>query len=317
MKRITAYFIILFFVCGHAFANVSRIYTDHSFSGNIKPIKPAGQLKLFREDIKVIFPIIGADNASLEKKIDMHISYIIENRSDSAMEIPLQFLGIDVSNPLILLNEKSLTYGLVKDLQTEREFLGRITEHRHQWNKPQYEQYFMYLDYVNSGKKTIRSASLIHMTLPEFIKTAQSVENLSDIFPGMGKLNIIHFNVKLLPGKNNLTIKYGQGMYVEGRTSYVGGPVFRCGFEYLLYPAFTWEMHPDFELSVSVSLPDFIKNGWLWDSRVTPIYESNLTFYKTYNPETHTTTYRSLNRSFPSSVFAFIVRKDVKEEPSR
>jgi hypothetical protein len=29
----------------------------------------------------------------------MHIAYIIENRSSSAIEIPLQFLGIDINDP--------------------------------------------------------------------------------------------------------------------------------------------------------------------------------------------------------------------------
>ena len=114
-------------------------------------------------------------------------------------------------------------------------------------------------------------------------------------------------------GKNTLTIKYRQGMYVDGRTAYIGGPVFVCGFEYLLYPAFTWKMNPDFELFISVALPDFQKKGWLWDSRIAPITESNITFHKTYNPETRRTTYETRSKSIPAPVLAFIVRRDQKE----
>jgi hypothetical protein len=227
--------------------------------------------------------------------------------------MPLQFLGIDVYDPIILLNEKQLSYRMIKDRGTEVEFLGRITEHRYKWNKPQYEEYFMYLDYINSGKKTTRSSSLINMTLPEFVKTAQGVEGFNDIFPGIGKFNIVYFNARLLPGKNNLIIKYQQGMYVEGQTSYIGGPVFRCGFEYLLYPAFTWAMHPDFELFISIMLPDFIKKGWLLNSRITPAYKSNLIFHKTRNTESHTTTYYTRSRDFPAPVLTFIIQKGSKD----
>jgi hypothetical protein len=151
------------------------------------------------------------------------------------------------------------------------------------------------------------------MTLPEFIKTAQGVESFSDIFPGIGRFNIVHFNAGLLPGKNNLTIKYRQGMNVDGRTSYIGGPVFRCRFEYLLYPALTWEMHPDFELFISITLPDFLKKGLLWDSRITPVYESNMIFQKTYKPESRITTYYTQSRGFPAPVLTFIIQKDSKD----
>lgn len=313
MKKIIMLHIIFFVLCGHAFANVSRLHKDHHFSGNINALKTSDRLKLCREDIKVTFPVIELDNESLQKKIDVNISYVIENQSKAAIDIPLQFLGISVSDPLILLNGKSLSFGFVRDSKAEQEFLVRITGHRYQWNKQRYEQYFMYLDYINSGKKMSRSASLIQLTFPEFIKIVQSVESLSDVFPETGPFNIVRFNAKLMPGKNTLTIKYRQGMYVDGRTAYIGGPVFVCGFEYLLYPAFTWKMNPDFELFISVALPDFQKKGWLWDSRIAPITESNITFHKTYNPETRRTTYETRSKSFPAPVLAFIVRRDQKE----
>lgn len=313
MKKIILFHVIFFILFGHAYANVSRIHKDHHFSGNIKQVKTSDHLKLYREDIRVAFPMIELDSASLQKKIDVDVNYIIENQTRTAIEIPLQFLGISVSDAIVLLNGKSISFGFVKDHKAEQEFLARITEHRHQWNKRRYEQYFIHLDYINSGKKMSRSSSLIHMTVPEFIRVAQNSENLSEIFPGAGKLNVIRFYVRLLPGKNKLTIQYKQGLFVEGHTSYVGDPAFVCGFEYLLYPAFTWKMNPDFELFISVALPDFQKKGWLWDSRITPITESNLTFHKTYIPETRLTTYDMRSKSFPAPVLAFIVRGDQKE----
>jgi len=313
MIKFIVHLVILLALFSPVSANVSRIYKDHFFSGNINLVKKADCLKLIREDMKAVFPLMELDNASLEKKVDMHISYIIENRSDSTIEIPLQFLGIDVYGPQILINDKLLSYSLGIDKEAERNFLVKITEHRYKWNRAQYEQYFMLLDYINSGKKTTRSISLIQMTLPEFIRTARGVENLNDLFPGIGKFSNILFNVRLLPGKNNLTIKYQQGMYVDGRTSYSGGPVFVCGFEYLLYPAFTWEIHPDFELFVSVTLQDFFKKGWFWNSRITPVCESNLTFNKTYDSESRVTTFYARSRGFPAPVLAFIVKSNPKD----
>lgn len=99
MIRPIVYSIILLIICSPASANVSRIYKDHFFSGNIKLVRKAEQLRLLREDIKAAFPLVEMDNASLEKKVEMHVEYIIENRSNSAIEIPLQFLGIDVYGP--------------------------------------------------------------------------------------------------------------------------------------------------------------------------------------------------------------------------
>ena len=66
--------IIFFVLCGHAFANVSRLHKDHHFSGNINALKTSDRLKLCREDIKVTFPVIELDNESLQKKIDVNIS---------------------------------------------------------------------------------------------------------------------------------------------------------------------------------------------------------------------------------------------------
>ena len=263
MIKLIVHSIIVFIFCSPVSANVSRIYKDHFFSGNIRPEEKADRLRLYREDIKAVLPLMNGDNASLEKKVEMHIAYVIENQSYSALEIPVQFLGIDIHEPKILLNNKPLLHSLGRDKEAEKNFLKKITEHRYQWNPSQYEQYFTQLDYINSGKKMKRSPSLIQMGLPEFIKTAEGVEDLNDLFPDIGKFNNIIFKVRLVPGKNILTIQYQQGMYVDGRTSYSGGPVFQCGFEYLLYPAFTWEMHPDFELSISIIVPDFIKKGWL------------------------------------------------------
>ncbi|HOQ40583.1 MAG TPA: hypothetical protein PK178_00440 [Smithellaceae bacterium] len=313
MKKIILFHVIFFILCGHAYANVSRIHKDHHFSGNIKQVKTSDHLKLYREDIRVVFPMIELDSVSLQKKIDMDVNYIIENQSTSAIEIPLQFLGISVSDAIVLLNEKSILLGFVEDNKAEQEFLARITEHRHQWNKRRYEQYFIDLDYIKSGKKMSRSLSLIHMTAPEFIRVARNIENLSEVFPGAGKLNVIRFHVRLLPGKNKLTIRYKQGLFVDGHTSYIGGPAFVCGFEYLLYPAFTWKMNPDFELFVSVTLPDYLKKGWLWDSRITPLAESNLTLKKMYNSQARVTTYSMRSKSFPAPVLAFIALREKKD----
>lgn len=68
-----------------------------------------------------------------------------------------------------------------------------------------------------------------------------------------------------------------------------------------------------FQLFISITSHDFLKKEWLCNSRITPIYKSNLTFNKTCEPELHITTLYAQGRGFHAPVLAFIVKRDSKD----
>jgi hypothetical protein len=65
-------------------------------------------------------------------------------------------------------------------------------------------------------------------------------------------------DLKLRPGRNSLSIRYRQRPYVaEFRYGYTAAWPARgfTGFDYLLYPALSWDADKDFRFSVSVEIP--------------------------------------------------------------
>jgi hypothetical protein len=112
-----------------------------------------------------------------------------------------------------------------------------------------------------------------------------------------------------MPGTNVLQVRYGQALFLDGHTAYSGGPVVRAGFDYLLYPARSWSFDPAFELLVTVKLPDLVQKGWLWDSRETPVYRTNLTFSSSYDSNNRTTFLTGRYRNMPTDVLSIVVGK--------
>ncbi len=311
MKKVTVLFLcFLLLSAAAATANVSRIYKDGFFSGSVRPAAPSDTLVLVSEHLDVAFPSLESDIASLQRRAMVSASYTVVNRSAAAIQVPLQFLGLNVADPRVMVNGSHVSGLFVEDTGARVEFLEKITRHRYGWQPKLYEQYFQYLDAANRGGDAIRSMSMIDLSLDGFIQTARKTQNLDRLFPEARQFSVLAFTASFAPGANVLQVSYGQGLFLEGRSSYAGGPVVQAAFDYLFYPARSWPFDPAFELLVTVKLPDVVRKGWLWDGRETPEYRTNLSLSPSYDNASRTTSLAGRFRTIPSDVFSFVIGKN-------
>lgn len=294
---------------GHlAHANVARIYRDGSFSGNLHPAGNSDRLFLAREHLDIAFPVLESNMDSLQRRAFVTASYTVVNQADLPVQVPLQFLGLNVTNPQIMVNGLQVPCNLVEDPSARAEFLEKITRHRHGWEPKLYALYLQYLDAVDRGNNTTRSSSMISLDLDGFIAATRKVQSLDVLFPKTRHFSALAFTVTLTPGTNTLQIRYEQGLFLNGRTSYSGGPIVQAGFDYLLYPARSWTLGPAFELLLTARLPDLVKKGWLWDSRQPASWRSNMACSSHYDQKTHTTTLTGRYQMIPSDLCSIVIK---------
>jgi len=117
------------------------------------------------------------------------------------------------------------------------------------------------------------------------------------------------------PGRNTLSIRYRQRPFVaEFRLSYMAWWPSRgfTGFDYLLYPARSWEADKDFRFSVTVEIP-FYQGHFLvfpkWDE---PISKSNLDLRPVAKGPAHRKILRGEFSGFPADILTILVWFDPK-----
>ncbi len=306
-KQLVLLLCILLALAGTAGANVSRIYSDGFFSGSIRPVGPSDALVLTGEHLDVAFPVLESDLPSLKRKAMVTARYTVSNRSPAPVRVPLQFLALDLADPRVTVNGTPVPAGLVEDRAAGSEFLEKLTRHRYQWEPKLYEQYFQYLDAVNRGEGSTRSSSMIGLDLQGFVAAAKKTQDPARLFPQARHFSALRFTAVFMPGRNVLEVGYGQGLYVEGRTAYSGGPAAHVAFDYLLYPALSWSLDPGFEMTISVRLPDMVRRGWLWDSRETASHRTNLTMAASHDGAARVTTLSARYATIPAEIFSFVI----------
>lgn len=292
------------------YANVSRIERDSSFSGSLRSESARG-LVLRGERMDIRLPALTTEYASLSQGVEVTVTYFVDQKGSSASEAGLQFLAVGATGCTAWVNGKTVPVQLVRDRPAEKEFVRKITEHRFTWNPESYRHYLAQLDQfgatgAGSGTAPARG-SLAHL-----LRAADGVDSLGQLFHGVKEFGVLAFRAHFLPGANTITVRYTQGLYLDGRTAYFGGPVYKAGFDYLLYPALSWELDPAFELSITVTLPDIREKGWLWDTWYAPEAASNVLLVASYDESRRATTLQARFSSFPADVLTMMFAKGAK-----
>lgn len=132
---------------------------------------------------------------------------------------------------------------------------------------------------------------------------------------GYRKGSVSPFYIPLKAGKNVMRFEYRQQLaFTEHGTGYHavryddGG----LSLSYLLYPAKSWNPSPKFELNITVTLPDYKKDGWFWDTYWEPQLQQSLGLKPTYDKESRTTTWRAKHAGLPSDILVLRVTKGKK-----
>jgi hypothetical protein len=311
MKRSFLLLLVIFFLLSDgAAANVSRINKDGNFSGSVALNPSLDGLVLGAEQLDLIFPILESDMNSLERKVGVSATYRVSNRTSKPIRANLQFLGLQIAEARITLNGEMIPSKAVAQESTRADFLERIIRHRYQWHPKGYEWFFHSLKDLDQRGDSRQDKRGNDSELNEMVKTAWKNANLKQIFPEVETLKALAFSGNFLPGENILVIRYEQGLFLEGHTAYSGGPVVRIGFDYLLYPARSWSLDPAFKLLLTVRIPDLIRKGWLWDSRQTLQYRTNLAFVPSYDPADKMTILTGRFQAIPADVFSVVLLKE-------
>ncbi len=317
MRRIFSILFVFFSLYG--FANVrAPYYIDQYFSGVAKVNPSLSNIYLIHEEIKALFPEFDMNGASaLNGKVTFDIEYIILNGSKMVIDMPAAFLGVNVEKADVYLNGTALSAQYKTDNAAGKEFLIKLSEHRIAWKGKEYDWF------INSAKNIFLQGNI----LPENDVWLESLKNLDpgdyrlqkfvsrfdySNDPAQSRFKTLAFNLNIQPGTNSLSIRYRQGLFVNERSTRYGGIDMNkavVGFDYLFYPALTWNLSPDFILDIKIQTMDFHDKFLIFDMWYLPHFLSNLEFRLERDSKNHMNYYKAEYGGFPAGILTFLVEK--------
>lgn len=124
--------------------------------------------------------------------------------------------------------------------------------------------------------------------------------------------SITPFEVQLTTGANTLRFEYTQTMFF--RENGTGMKIDKVAFrlDYLLYPAFSWTLAPDFKLDLELVLPDMYHEGWFWDTYYALAPTSSAPITGVYDAKTRTETFTGSYKRFPGELLTIDFKRGKK-----
>jgi hypothetical protein len=233
---------------------------DGVFSGNLKTVAAASELRLIAEYLDAAFPDLDLSTLSPKDTIRFKAVYEIENRANQALSVPVRFIAVDIRDISAELNGRALVVRNRDAPEEKKECLIRIARHRAGFLPGFYED-FLHRLRSRAGldqepedhwlQKLEEQDLRSRPAESSFLRTLESPPEMD--FPSA------EFELVLPPGRSRLAVTYGQRLFIDER----GNGYFAAwpkkgvtGFDYLLYPAKTWNIAPEFRLHLSVRMPD-------------------------------------------------------------
>jgi hypothetical protein len=320
IKKIFA-LLILILISTALFSNMRAPYRlEGYYSSHPLVAEINTNLILKGEELNIIFPKIILDKYSphSEKSLsDVSATYFINNKSDKTISLPVSFMGVNVKNFYVKLNDQILEIKQEENKKLDVEFYKKFITQRFKWNNNGHINFINHLKYVVSTQTNTPHSDV---TLEQILKI---IDKLSDhdneivkrfIERYSNKLNVISFTLNLKSGENKLAVSYKQGLNFEERDSRYGSAslikaIFN--FDYLLYPALTWKAADDFKLKINVILPDIKEErAFIYKDRFYALkWESNISFTQNYNKEAKTVYLKSEFNKFPEDILSIVLRK--------
>jgi hypothetical protein len=284
---------------GSAVANMRGPETSQGgYSGSLA-LRVAADVRFHDEQLDIS---IDADSKDLvPRNAQVDAVYHLENRAQDALDVPVQFLGLSIEHAKISLNDRDIDFDLHTDQGQQRDVLRRLVEHRcaraaagGTFGQPLDDllgQIGGSCDELSALRKRIERVELHSLRMYD-------------------KLDTVRFTLHLVPGMNEVRVRYEQPLFVrEGEYGYFSsgfgrrGAVF--GLDYLLYPARSWSLDPAFHLDVGVRLWHQ-KTRRLWRDRYVPQrWESNLPLVDQREPRPHFYELRGKFSTLPADILSF------------
>lgn len=319
MRKGTGFFKVVVFAAAVlsavsvSFANVrAPYYRDNHFSGSARTASNPPGLVLAHESMKILFPNLV--ERGYTGTACFEIVYVLSNLTSGTVELPVDFLGINVELPKAYFNGEALAVARTIDNELAKECAVKLSEHRSSWNTNIYRHYLDRVRYVFEYRNVNGYLDPNPNWLPELRSMRADDPRLHRMFfEGFAGGVTNEFcdyamTLRLRPGRNVLSIDYRQEMFLnENNAGYafrlIGSTV---GFDYLLYPALTWKLSPGFTFDVNVDVPDFVRQGTLFRRYYRPRILSSLPLTDTYDQAAHTHHFTGNYTNYPAQIFTFL-----------
>jgi hypothetical protein len=253
---------------------------DGVFSGGLRAVPAAASIRLLAEDLDATFPDLDLTRLGYRDTILIKAAYEVENRSDRLVALPVRFIAVDIRDLTAELNGRPLTVRIVEAPGEKTECLTRIARHRNA---------FLPVFYKNFLQQIRRLAGLDQEPDDRWLEKLGTFDarglKAESLFPRTLEsapdkdFPAAEFEVPLPPGKSRLAVTYRQRFYIDERNNgyFAAWPKKGVtGFDYLLYPAESWELDPGFRLRLSVEVPDAQRKKLFFNTRERPVVKCNL-----------------------------------------
>lgn len=282
MKSCFAVFVLLF---GALTSNVSanlRVArkVDGVFSGGLKAVPSAASIRLLAEDLDAAFPDLDLARLGPRDTLLFKAAYEVENRSDRLIALPVRFIAVDIQDLKAELNGRPITVRIVEAPGEKAECLARIARHRNA---------FLPIFYKDCLKQIRRLTGLDQEPDDRWLDKLGQIDARelasASLFPRTidsppdKDFPAAEFEIPLPPGKSRVAVTYRQRLYIEERNNgyFAAWPKKGVtGFDYLLYPAGSWDLDPGFRIRLSVEVPDAQRKKLFFKTRERPTVKCNL-----------------------------------------
>ena len=272
---------------------------DGYLSGGLRIILPPGAVRLAREDMRIVFPAFNSGTPFRDAAVSFEIVYEFENATEKILRFPVRFVAVDIRGLEARLNAAEIIPVLGADAAEESECLSRLADHRRAFLEPLYRPFLQTLK--PDAPAEAKFASIFGPfpvgdgTKPEF-RTAG-------------------LTIALRPGRNTLVLRYRQRPFVaeygHGYTAAWPARGF-TGFDYLLYPAMSWEAGRDFRFSLNVEIPYYEGKFIFFPRWEEPRTKSNVDLREVKSVRPHVRLLSAEFDRWPAAVLTVLVWFDKK-----
>ena len=272
---------------------------DGYLSGGLRVDLPPGTIRLAREDMRGVFPAFDSQTSFRESVVTVELVYEFDNVSGRDIALTAHFVAVDIRSLEARLNDSPLASVAAGSEAEETECLSRLAAHRMAFFEPLYRPFRQAL---KLGASPAARFAAIFGQYP--LGDGSALE-----------FKMAALDLKIKPGRNVLSIRYRQRPFVaEFRYGYFGAWPARgfTGFDYLLYPARSWEADKNFRFTVTVEIP-FYQGHFLffpkWDE---PLYKSNIDLRPVHAGPPHRRILRGEFNGLPADILTVLAWFDPK-----
>ncbi len=287
---------------------------DGVFSGGLKAVPSAASIRLLAEDLEAAFPDLDLARLGPLDTLLIKAAYEVENRSDRLIALPVRFIAVDIRDLTAELNGRPLAVRIVEAPGEKSECLARIARHRNAFLPVFYEDFLKQirlltgLDQEPDDRWLVKLGQIDANGLESASLFPRTIESPPETdFPAA------EFEIPLPPGKSRVVVSYRQRLYIEERNHgyfAVWPKKGVTGFDYLLYPAGSWDLDPGFRLRLSVEVPDARSKKLFFKTWKRPSVICNLPLRPEEGRTKHIRMFKGDFAGLPADVLTFLLWVD-------